>query len=276
LGAFLRKFSIKVAGEKGEGGGKVAPSESDSKGGTGEVDKRNEPAAASTVGIMSGSGAVAAPAPEADARGQDPPTTVAVSPGDIIPGSPTFRIFKRISQGLTHDDGLHSDVPAQTDDPAKKHPFWEVLDRPKTAPARLNTYGMEIFEPLSAEDAAAFKKLKREKRLKYEEEKRKGKVVENVVEGGVKENEASIKELAAETMQLLEQVGLNPKMANRFKGILAKLRLLQLGTITADGWLDELDLENTDMSFLDRLLSLDGEGDGKKKGKRGYVPRTWG
>jgi hypothetical protein len=112
--------------------------------------------------------------------------------------------------------------------------------------------------------------------LKYEEEKRKGKVVENVVEGGVKENEASIKELAAETMQLLEQVGLNPKMANRFKGILAKLRLLQLGTITADGWLDELDLENTDMSFLDRLLSLDGEGDGKKKGKRGYVPRTWG
>ncbi|KAG0598997.1 hypothetical protein M758_12G118600 [Ceratodon purpureus] len=263
-----------VEGERGEGGGKVAPPESGVKRDTGEVDKRNIPAATSVGEIVSESGsAVAAPAPESGARVQDSPATatVAASPGDIIPGSPTFRVFKRISQGLMHDDGLHYDVPVQTDDPAKQHPFSDVLDRPKTAPARLNTYGMEIFEPMSAEEAAAFKKLKREKRLKYEERKKKGKVVENVVEGGLQENEATIKELAAETMQLLEQVGMHPKMANRFKGILAKLRLLQMGKISADGWLEELDMENIDMSFLDRLLSLD-DVDGKKKGKRGQ----WG
>ena len=251
------------------------PSESGVKGGTGEVDRQNEPSATPMEGIVSDNGAVAAPAPEAGARVEDSPATVTASPGDILPRSPTFRIFKRISQGLTHDDGRHADVPAQTDDPAKKHPFWEVLDRPKTAPPRLNTYGMEIFEPLSAEEFAAFKKLKHEKRLKHEEEKKKGKVIEKVVEGGVKENEESIKELAAETMQLLEQVGLHPKMANRFKIILAKLRLLQTGGLSADEWLEGVDLENTDMSFLDRLMGLE-DGDGKKKGKKGYVPKTRG
>lgn len=262
MGALLRTLSITCAGQRGEGGGKGAASESRV---TEEVERPTEPGVSAE--------AVAAPAPEAGARGQDSPATVAASPGDIIPGSPTFRIFKRISQGLSHDDGLHADVPVQTDDPAKNHPFWNVLDRPKTAPARLNTYGMEIFEPLSAEDAAAFKKYKREKRFKHEEQRKKGKVVEDVVEGGVQETEESIKQLASETMQLLEQVGMNPKMANRFRGILAKLRLLQTGGLAADGWLDELDMENQDMSFLDRLLNIDSE-DGKKKGKKKYVPST--
>jgi len=217
------------------------------------------------------------------AKGQEPAAkgkqfgSVAASPGDIIAGSPEFRIFKRISQGLTHDDGLHVDVPAQTDDPTKKHPFWDVLDRPRTAPARLNTYGMEVFEPLSAEKAAAFKKLKREKRLKHDEETRKrGKVVENVVGGGVQETEESIRELAAETMMLLEQVGLHPKLVNRFRGILAKLRMLKEGALSVEGgWLEGLDPE-TESKLMELMASmgLEAEGDRKKKGKKEYVRRT--
>lgn len=243
-----------------------------------------ESAAASTGGIVSDSDmAIAAPASEPAAQGQEPaakdqePGTVTASPGDIIPGSPAIRIFKRISQGLTHDDGLHADVPAQTDDPVKKHPFWEVLERPKTAPPRLNTYGMEVFEPLSAEEAAAFKLLKRERRLKHDEEARKrGKVVENVVEGGVQESEESIRELAAETMLLLEQVGLHPKMANRFRGILAKLRMLKDGALSVEGgWLEGLDPE-TEAKLMELMTSmgLEAEADRKKKGKKEYVPRT--
>lgn len=272
-------MSIAVAGERGEGGGKVAASEFRVEGSTGTV--VGQSTASTTGGTVSDSGmAIAAPVPEAAAKGEEPPAkgkepgTVPPSPGDIIPGSPAFRIFKRISQGFTHEDGLHADVPAQTDDPAKKHPFWEVLDRPKTAPPRLNTYGMEVFEPLSPEDAAAFKKLKREKRLKHNEQARKrGKIVENTVEGGVEESEESIRELAAETMLLLEQVGLHPKMVNRFRGILAKLRMLKDGALSVEGgWLEGLDPE-TEAKLMELMASmgLEADGDRKKKGKKEYV-----
>ncbi|XP_024363033.2 uncharacterized protein [Physcomitrium patens] len=252
-----------VEGGQAEGGGNSVPSEPVVvEGGKEEVGIK-ESAAASTEGIVNDSNEQGAAPGRAEEQ-----ATVAASPGDIITISPTFRIFKRVSEGFTHDDGIHADVPAQTIDPAKKHPFFEVLDRPKTAPPRLNTYGMEIFEPLSAADAAVWRKLKREKRLKREKEMKKtGRIVGDVAPGGLNESDASIKDLAAETMQLLEQVGMNPKLANRFKGILSKLRRLKDGILTADGWLNEIEPDSEDASFLE-AMGLDG---GKGKGKKGQL-----
>lgn len=192
---------------------------------------------------------------------------VPISPGEIIPGV-KLTATKKISQGLIHDDGLHADVPAQTEDESKKHPFWEVLQRPQTAPPRLNTTGMEVFEPLTAEQSAEFLKAKREKRLAKEALK-KARANEELGAGGAGEDEKSeegLKNLAAEMLDVLEKSSLQPGMASRLRGLLSRLRNLKQGKIGQDGELDD----TAALLEGDLELGLDGDQAGKK-GKKGYT-----
>lgn len=245
----------------GEGGGAGAEGGSSV---VGSIDE--EPGAGSGAesagNLAEGGGGVYGDGSFADSQG-DP--LVPISPGEIIPGA-KLTATKKISQGFVHDDGLHADMPAQTDDESKKHPFWEVLQRPQTAPPRLNTTGMEVFEPLTAEQSAEFLKAKREKRLAKEALK-KARANGELGAGGAGEDEESeegLKNLAAEMLDVLAKSSLQPGMASRLRGLLSRLRNLKQGKIGEGGELDD----TAALLEGDLEMGLDGDQAGKKGKKR--------
>lgn len=249
-----------VGGERGgagaEGGSSVLGSIDEESGAGSGADLAGNLAEGGEGGVY-GDGSLA------DSRG-DP--LVPISPGEIIPGV-KLTAKKKISQGFVHDDGLHADVPAQTDDESKKHPFWEVLQRPQTAPPRLNTTGMEVFEPLTAEQSAQFLKAKREKRLAKEALKKARAANGELGAGGAGEDEESeegLKNLAAEMLDVLAKSSLQPGMASRLRGLLSRLRNLKQGKIGEGGELDET------AALLEGDLEMGLDGDqSPKKGKKG-------
>lgn len=178
------------------------------------------------------------------------------------------------------------------EDVSKRHPFWEVLQRPKTAPPRLNTFGMELFAPLTAEEKALYEKQKSEKKLAQQAALKRSRGDEGSPGGsgeggsgdgedgsggcggsGVDDTPEGLKNLASDTIELLETMELDGHMANRVRGLLAKLRRLKRGSLGAeDSAL--FDDEGEDMSGEGSEMGIDGEGadgvGGKKKGKKGY------
>ncbi|CAK9194851.1 unnamed protein product [Sphagnum troendelagicum] len=205
------------------------------------------------------------PGVEGDAMGGDIESMheIVALPGEIIPGTAGLESTKKISLAFQHKDGLHRDMPVQTlEDSTQKHPFFEILQRPATAPPRMDTRGMEVFVPLTKEENAIFQKQKLERKLASELE---GTSDDGEDIGGT---EQEIKNLAASTIELLERSHFDLGLATKIRVLLSRLRqVTKVGVQgAAVGDDEEQDPEASEIAVDEEDSSVAS----KKKGKKGW------
>jgi hypothetical protein len=151
-----------------------------------------------------------------------------------------------ISQGFAHADGLHVDVGVQTDPDMKgRTPFFAILQKPTSAPGRMMTAVIEEFLLASGV-------VHRDRQEGEEEEgdgdqskdqlmgggsedsstvdTDKGSNAQDEGEGG-KMSKSSFKALAADTIDILEQLpDVDTDMAEKLQGIIAMFQRLKSST----------------------------------------------
>lgn len=205
------------------------------------------------------------PGIEGDAMGGDIESMheIVALPGEIIPGTAGLESTKKISQAFQHKDGLHRDMPVQTlEDNTQKHPFFEILQRPATAPPRMDTRGMEVFVPLTKEENAIFQKQKLERKL--------ASGLEGTSDDGedIGGTEQEIKNLAASTIELLERSHFDLGLATKIRLLLSRLRQVKKVGVqgAAAGDDEEQDPEASEIAVDEEDSSVAS----KKKGKKGY------
>jgi hypothetical protein len=205
------------------------------------------------------------PGIEGDAMGGDIESMheIVALPGEIIPGTAGLESTKKISQAFQHKDGLHRDMPVQTlEDNTQKHPFFEILQRPATAPPRLDTRGMEVFVPLTKEENAIFQKQKLERKL--------ASGLEGTSDDGedIAGTDQEIKNLAASTIELLERSHFDLGLATKIRVLLSRLRQVKKVGVqgAAVGDDEEQEPEAAEIAVDEEDSSVAS----KKKGKKGY------
>jgi hypothetical protein len=150
-----------------------------------------------------------------------------------------------ISQGFAHADGLHVDVGVQTDPDMKgRTPFFAILQKPTSAPGRMMTVVIEEFllasgvvhrDRQEGEEEGAGDQSKDQLMGGGSEDSStvdtdKGSNAQDEGEGG-KMSKSSFKALAADTIDILEQLpDVDTDMAEKLQSIIAMFQRLKSST----------------------------------------------
>lgn len=153
----------------------------------------------------------------------------------------------KISEGYLHPDGLYADVGAQTDpDTTGRSLFFNILERPVTAPGRLITAIMEEFQlaggvvqrDLADGEEPVVKKEPEVTGLTAADIAMldaTDDMAEEIDTGSI--NRLALKSLATDGLRILEHVPedqLEVEMADKLTGLLGRFRNLKLGNTDDD------------------------------------------
>lgn len=155
-----------------------------------------------------------------------------------------------ISQGFLHKDGLHADIGVQTDpDTTGRSMFFEVLKKPISAPAKLMTAIMEEF--LLASGVVHRDLEEGELEHAKKEPETTGLTAEDIAmlsstgdeedgNEGVDLKNSAIKMLAADTVEVLEQLpedSLDEEKAEKLRDLLSRFQKIRRSSV--DGEVEE-------------------------------------